>query len=92
MPEELLLEIPDAGEAFWDAFAVLDRSRTYGGGMVAMPNPIAYSEIVAYARGTGLELDELVAVVQELDQVWLAHAMRRLDPPAQPKGKKKEKA
>ena len=61
-----------------------------GGGTAAVPNPIAYSEVVVYARHHFMDGDELDAIVRELDLVWRAHEMAKLT--AKPKRKTKAKA
>ena len=87
MPDAFLLEVPPAGTGFWQAFHTLSEMRTTGGGMSALPNPIAFSEIAAYARAYWMDLDETVQVIQMLDAVWRAETLKRL----KPKQKKKKK-
>ncbi len=67
-----MLECPETGRGFWEAFWTLHRSRTYSGGMVVVPNPLAYSEIVRYAETEGLDVTETVQAVQAMDGTWLS--------------------
>ncbi len=58
-----------------------------GGGTAAVPNPIAYSEIVVYARQHFMDVDELDSVIRELDLVWRVHEMAKLTAPSKRKTK-----
>jgi hypothetical protein len=86
-------ELPSTvGEAFdlwdvclpyWQAFLTLHRARGIAiGPTTAIPLPLQYTEMAAYARDHGLadtreELDETVTLLIELDQLYLAHVASR---------------
>jgi len=58
--------------------------------MVAVPNPLAYSEIVAYARNTGMDVEDTVALIQEMDTAWMLHTTERADRARQRQAAKQE--
>ena len=63
----------------WDAFQTLSGCRTYGGGMVPLPNPISFESIDAYARRASIEQwDEfsyLCSLIQRMDDVYKKHSI-----------------
>ena len=66
---------------FWEGFTVLSRSRPWHPGPHGgQPGYIPYSEIAAYARdhdhGERSELDLFVYLIQQLDEVYIAHARK----------------
>lgn len=67
-------EVPEIGpewEQAWDGFQVLSRAR---GGNGFGPNPIAVSEVAAYAGLVGYwDPEELLRVVQEMDREYMEH-------------------
>jgi len=64
--------VPDAGVLLWSAFVELSTARRCG---FASPEPIAHSEIEAWARINRWPLaPHHVAVIRTLDDAWLAHA------------------
>lgn len=69
-------------EPYWDGFVALDRGRTWAMGMMgAVPQPLAYSEIAAYARDhrfTGDDFDEFVDLIGQMDRTFLAVVAERL--------------
>lgn len=71
IPAELTLEVSAPARPYWDAFWVLSAGRTMGGGMTGIPNPLAVSEILAYARMRGLPALETLTLIQQLDRTWL---------------------
>ncbi len=69
---------PDADVSFFlQAFSILSRSR--GGGMG--PSPILLSEIGYYWEHVAQigPLDEFIAIMQELDSVYLDHAREQTE-------------
>jgi hypothetical protein len=91
VPEDFLLEVPPAGEGFWELFDVLQGERTYSG-MTAIPNGFPVGAIRAEARARGLDEDEAVQVMRQLDGVWREHEMRRLTPKRKAKAKTRRPA
>jgi len=85
-----VLDLAEGDEPIWTAFWTLARGRTYGGGMMAIPNPLAYSEIVAYARTTGMDVEDTVVLVQEMDTVFLKHHTDRAERARQVQAAKQE--
>lgn len=64
--------IPAGGDLLWQWFTDLHRTRTYH---MAGPNPIPYSEILAYSQLTGSGIEPRhVAILRAMDAVWLEHA------------------
>lgn len=64
--------VPESGRLLWSAFNELSRARTWH---VAGPNPIALSEIEAWARMANLPLQRRhVGVILALDEAFLDHA------------------
>lgn len=64
--------VPEAGRLLWSAFHELSRARTWH---MSGPNPIALSEIEAWARLTHLPLHRRhVAIILALDEAYLDHA------------------
>ena len=47
--------------------------------MAGVPNPVAYSEIVAYARHAAMDVQDTVTVIQEMDTVWMVHTTERMN-------------
>lgn len=72
---------------FWQVFHTLSRSRQWSTGMTVVPQAIEVQAIRAEARARYVDEDEAVEVVQELDEVWRAHKLQRLNP--KPKKEKK---
>ena len=69
--------IPAGGELLWRWFIDLNAARTWG---AAGPNPIAFTEIEAFARLSRWPLEELhVAILKAMDREMLAHFRRRAD-------------
>lgn len=73
IPEELLVDVPDGGTAFYEAFWWCSRRRGYHG-MSGTPMPIAASEMLAYADAYGLDREETMLFVDRLDIAWLTWA------------------
>ncbi|MCE6960569.1 hypothetical protein LAZ40_16210 [Cereibacter sphaeroides] len=64
--------LPDAAGFLWGAFWQLSRCRTMH---AAGPNPIGWTEIVAWARLMRVPLEpHHVAILTAMDDVWLDHA------------------
>jgi len=74
----MVLEVPPAGEGFWEVFQALQGERTYSGGMVPIPNGLRLDAIRAEARARDLIESEAVFLVQMLDSTWLAHQLQRV--------------
>lgn len=73
------LRIPEPGRLVWGWFADLSGARSYGFG----PNPISYSDILAYAKLHRWPLEPWhVEVIRSLDRMWLEHV--RAAPPRSP--------
>jgi len=64
--------IPDGGQHIWRAFREISRAR---GGNGFGPNPLAWTEIDAWARLTGTLLEPWeVRAIREIDDVILAES------------------
>ncbi|WP_166486329.1 phage tail assembly chaperone [Cereibacter sphaeroides] len=63
--------VPEAGQVLWQAFWQLSRCRTFH---AAGPNPIAWTEIEAWARLMRTPLEpHHVRILAALDDAWLDH-------------------
>jgi hypothetical protein len=70
--------IPEAGALVWQWFCDLSAGRTWH---MAGPNPIAYSEIEAYARLNRWPMrSDHVEAIRALDAVFIDHCSRRNAP------------
>jgi hypothetical protein len=66
------LRIPEAGRLLWGWFADLSAARSYG---AVGPNPIAYADILAFAKLHRWPIEPRhAAVIRSLDRIWLEHA------------------
>lgn len=63
--------VPEAGRLLWSAFNELSRARSWN---QFGPNPIAMTEIEAWARMAGLPLQRRhISVIVALDEAYLDH-------------------
>lgn len=63
---------PEGSAVLWNAFLALSRARSVG---PAGPNPIAFSEIEAWARLTRTPLEpHHVDILAAMDAVWIGRA------------------
>jgi len=64
----------------WVAFQTLSAGRSIGVGMVAMPCPITFQDIDAYARRYGPEdpddFERFLRLIRALDSCFMAHAVK----------------
>jgi hypothetical protein len=92
--------VTPGAEPFWEAFWVLSGARQIGIGMGGViEQPIAYSEIAAYARDQGFHTPRFwpgfLGLIQALDRVYRsAMATKRAaeTPPTPPSGGKGRRA
>ena len=78
-----LPRVPEAGLPLWGAFCELSARRTWH---AHGPNPIAYSEIEAWARLMRWPLEPRhVEAILALDDVWLEHSRKQVDKPEEDK-------
>lgn len=69
-----LVAVPEACRLLWRWFTDLSATRTYH---AAGPNPISYTEIVAYADATRTPLRaEDVAAIRRIDDAWIGATYR----------------
>lgn len=66
------------GRAYVAAFYALHRHRSYAVGMTAVPMPLAYTEVAAYAKDHGwgdslTMLDDFISLIMALDAVYIHH-------------------
>lgn len=70
---------PDFAVSLWNAFMALSGQRSYN---AAGPNPIRFSEILAYCRLMGLPLEpHHLEALLVMDSAWLDHAYTRAKAP-----------
>jgi len=73
------MRIPDGAHLIWQWFLDLNRTRTYHN---AGPNPITYSEILAYTQLTGAVLrPKDIMAIRRLDDTWIATIYEMRDKP-----------
>lgn len=73
--------VPEGAWPIWSAFGELSAARSWG---PHAPNPLAFSEIEAWARLTRWPLEpHHVRLLSALDRTWMAHAARALSSSAQ---------
>lgn len=74
-------EIPISQQAVWEAFAVLSSGRGMGVGFVAVPFPLGFLEIDAYARRYGpyeeAEFERFHRLLRGMDAVFMQHALSK---------------
>lgn len=76
------VNVPEAGRIIWGWFADLCRTRTYG---FSGPNPIAYSEIEAYARLYRWPLEKRhIDLILAMDRSYLQSAQTGMTKPTTP--------
>lgn len=69
------VHLPEAGRLLWQIFGELSSTRTYH---MAGPNPIAYSEIVAWQRLFDWKLERHhLDLILAMDRAFLEHASAR---------------
>lgn len=68
-------QAPEGSSPLWNAFMALSRARSCG---PAGPNPIAYTDIAAWAQLMRVPLEPRhVETIAAMDQVWLEHVYTR---------------
>lgn len=68
-PDLIEPPFPDRASHIWQAFVELHAGRSYSGGG---PNPLSWSEMLAWATLMGLGLKEWeIRAIKALDGVWL---------------------
>jgi len=73
-PEDVVPEVWPACAEYWAGFWVLHRARGYHVGMSGMaPQPLAYGDMVTWARVQAEDVDTAVTLLQQMDGEWLAH-------------------
>lgn len=73
-PEDVAPEVWPACEAFWTGFWTLHRSRSHVVGMAGLsPQPLAYGEMVMWARVAQEEVEMAVTLLQTMDAEWMRH-------------------
>lgn len=64
--------LPEGSRPLWDAFCALSEARSFG---AVGPNPIAWSEILAWMQLMRWPLEpHHIEVIRAMDNAWLAHA------------------
>jgi hypothetical protein len=82
-PPEVMANAPELQEdliAFWRAYDELSTCRSFAG-MSGVPTSIPWTAINDYAlrhNFTGDEFDDLVEIVREVDDAFIAHAMEQI--------------
>lgn len=69
--------LPEGSRPLWAAFCALSQARSYG---ALGPNPIAFSEIAAWAQLTRTPLaPHHVEALRALDRAWIAAAISKVE-------------
>ena len=71
--------LPDHLGAYYEAFWLLSARRGLGGGQVPLPNPLAVSDVFAFAEGFGIDPVDFLRVTSRADEAYLLEAARRAE-------------